>query len=429
MSGNLCREAIIEGISVPVGTSEEDVLRKAAQKLKKCGLPDKGVRFRICKKSVDARKREEIRLVYSVMAVFPEGRAFSEEKLTQAGCKPHVSLSLGVTRGHTPLTARPLVVGMGPAGLFCAYLLAREGYAPILIDRGDSVTDRVKAVEGFYTEGRLDTESNIQFGAGGAGTFSDGKLLTRINDARCSFVLETLRDMGAPEDITLQAKPHVGTDVLRVVVQNMLDAIRELGGEVIYRCRFDGYDRHADGSFTAKTTKGDIPCGIIVLAPGHSARDTYKMLLEKQMMLQSARNADLVFTGSAFINQDGNPKDWVLHVPDTISYRKLLKQNLISNSSVLVRKERFLACECLCGGLHEDFVCWLRMLKDGALACGIDEPLLIYRLTPTSKSGNKLKAAKMNWHAYRTAGLSIPEAAYYMGFYTINSLLKYRHLK
>ena len=112
--------------------------------------------------------------------------------------------------------------------------------------------------------------------------------------------------------------------------------------------------------------------------------------LEKQMMLQSARNADLVFTGSAFINQDGNPKDWVLHVPDTISYRKLLKQNLISNSSVLVRKERFLACECLCGGLHEDFVCWLRMLKDGALACGIDEPLLIYRLTPTSKSGNKL---------------------------------------
>lgn len=151
--------------------------------------------------------------------------------------------------------------------------------------------------------------------------------------------------------------------------------------------------------------------------------------LKKQMMLQSARNADLVFTGSAFINQDGNPKDWVLHVPDTISYRKLLKQNLISNSSVLVRKERFLACECLCGGLHEDFVCWLRMLKDGALACGIDEPLLIYRLTPTSKSGNKLKAAKMNWHAYRTAGLSIPEAAYYMGFYTINSLLKYRHLK
>ena len=151
--------------------------------------------------------------------------------------------------------------------------------------------------------------------------------------------------------------------------------------------------------------------------------------LEKQLQLQKARNADLVFTGSAFIAQDGTPKDWLLHVPHTISYRKLLKQNIISNSSVLVRKEQYLACECLCGGLHEDFVCWIRMLKSGALACGIDEPLLTYRLSPNSKSGNKLKAAKMNWRAYRTAGLSIPKAAYYMVFYTVNSLLKYRHLK
>ena len=151
--------------------------------------------------------------------------------------------------------------------------------------------------------------------------------------------------------------------------------------------------------------------------------------LEKQLRLQKERNADLVFTGSAFMDQNSNSKDWILHVPSTISYRKLLKQNLISNSSVLVRKERYLACECLCGELHEDFVCWLRMLKSGALACGIDEPLLIYRLSPTSKSGNKLKAAKMNWRAYRAAGLNIPEAAYYMAFYTVNSLLKYRHLK
>ena len=235
---------------------------------------------------MDARKREDIRLVYSVLATLPEGKAFSEEKLTAAGIKPHYPLSLTLTHGSAKLPARPLVVGMGPAGLFCAYLLAKEGYAPILIDRGDAVADRVKAVEGFYTAGRLDTESNIQFGAGGAGTFSDGKLLTRIGDARCSFVLETLRDMGAPEDVTLQAKPHVGTDVLRTVVQNLLDTITALGGEVIYRCRLDGFDRHPDGGFTAKTSKGDIPCGIIVLAPGHSARDTYRMLLTKNMMLE-----------------------------------------------------------------------------------------------------------------------------------------------
>ena len=214
-----CRQAIVEGISVPVGTSEADVLAKAEQKMKRGGIPVGSLHFRLYKKSVDARKREDIRLVYSVLATVREDAAgFTEEKLARLGMKPHYEPTLQIERGTTPLTDRPLVVGMGPAGLFCAYLLAKEGYAPILIDRGDSVADRVRSVEGFYLQGRLDTESNIQFGAGGAGTFSDGKLLTRINDARCGFVLETLRDMGAPEDITLQAKPHVGTDVLRVVV-------------------------------------------------------------------------------------------------------------------------------------------------------------------------------------------------------------------
>ena len=283
-----CREAVIEGISVPVGTPVADVLVKAEQKMKRCGIPVGSLHFRLYKKSVDARKREDIRLVYSVLATAEENHpGFSEEKLVRAGLKPHRETPLTLERGSTPLGARPLVVGMGPAGLFCAYLLAKEGYAPILIDRGDCVADRVKAVDVFYLHGRLDTESNIQFGAGGAGTFSDGKLLTRINDARCAYVLETLRQMGAPEDITLQAKPHVGTDVLRVVVQNMLDVIADLGGEVIYRCRFDGFDRLPDGSFVARTTKGDIPCGLMVLAPGHSARDTYKMLLERQMMLEA----------------------------------------------------------------------------------------------------------------------------------------------
>ncbi len=282
------RAAVIEGISVPVGTSEAEVLSKAEQKMKRGGISVGSLHFRLYKKSVDARKREDIRLVYSVLATVGEGHpGFSEEKLTRLGFKPHQETALRLERGTTPLGGRPLVVGMGPAGLFCAYLLAKEGYAPILIDRGDCVADRVRSVEGFYLSGRLDTESNIQFGAGGAGTFSDGKLLTRINDARCAYVLETLRDMGAPDDITLQAKPHVGTDVLRAVVQNLLDTISDLGGEVIYRCRLDGFTRLPDGSFTAKTSKGDIPCGIIVLAPGHSARDTYRMLLEKNMMLEA----------------------------------------------------------------------------------------------------------------------------------------------
>ena len=287
MKQNRYREAVAEGISVAVGAPASDVLCKAEKKMKRAGLDTDSLHFRLYKKSVDARKREDIRLVYSVLVTAdPDHHGFTAEQLARAGLKPHVRGELKISRGDQPLPARPLVVGMGPAGLFCAYLLAREGYAPILIDRGDSVADRVAAVERFYTEGALDTESNIQFGAGGAGTFSDGKLLTRISDPRCALVLETLREMGAPEDITLQAKPHVGTDILRTVVQNLLDAITRMGGEVIYRCRLDGYERLPDGGFCAKTTKGHIPCGVIVLALGHSARDTYEMLVRRGTVIR-----------------------------------------------------------------------------------------------------------------------------------------------
>ncbi len=271
---------IIEGISVPVGTPASDVLYKAEQKMKRSGIHAGSPHFRLYKKSVDARKRDDIRLVYSVLGTVSEGgRPLSVEMLTRHGFKPYAESSIHPEKGSTPLPARPLVVGTGPAGLFCAYLLAKEGYRPLLIDRGDNVADRVAAVDRFIHLGVLDTESNVQFGAGGAGTFSDGKLLTRINDPRCGFVLETLRNMGAPEDITLNAKPHVGTDVLRLVVANLLEAITALGGEVMFRCRLDGIKRLSDGTFSAVTTRGEIPCGVIVLAPGHSARDTYAMLL------------------------------------------------------------------------------------------------------------------------------------------------------
>lgn len=275
-------EAIIEGISVPVGTPVSGVLYKAEQKMKRSGIPTGSLHFRLYKKSVDARKREDIRLVYSVLCRVKEGgMPLSEAALNRCGIKPHPREELRVEKGSIPLSARPLVVGTGPAGLFCAYLLAKEGYRPLLIDRGDDVENRVIAVDRFVKWGVLDTESNIQFGAGGAGTFSDGKLLTRIHDPRCTFVLETLRDMGAPEDITLNAKPHVGTDVLRLVVTNLLKEITALGGEVRFRCRLDGIKRLSDGTFSAQTTCGDIPCGVIVLAPGHSARDTYAMLLRE----------------------------------------------------------------------------------------------------------------------------------------------------
>jgi uncharacterized FAD-dependent dehydrogenase len=172
---------------------------------------------------------------------------------------------------------------MGPAGLFCALFLVENGYRPILIDRGDSVADRVRAVERFHTFGVLDTDSNVQFGAGGAGTFSDGKLLTRINDPRCAYVLRRLFEFGAPEDILYKAKPHVGTDVLRDVVDAILARIQSLGGQLHYRTHMTDLTPHADGTYTVHTNRGDMAAGAVVLALGHSARDTYLTLIKKQM--------------------------------------------------------------------------------------------------------------------------------------------------
>lgn len=276
------KEAVLEGISVPVGTPDAEILARAAEKMKRSGTDTGSLHFRLYKRSVDARHREDIRIVCSVLCRAEEGGPdFTGEQLARLGAKPYAPGRLTLSCGETPLPARPLVVGMGPAGLFCALLLARQGYAPLIIDRGDGIPERVAAVRRYEEEGVLDPDSNIQFGAGGAGTFSDGKLLTRINDSRCAFVLETFRALGAPEDITLKAKPHVGTDVLRAVVARMLDEIRAAGGEVRFRCRMEGYDRCPDGGYILHTTRGDLRAGVLVLAPGHSARDTYGMLIAR----------------------------------------------------------------------------------------------------------------------------------------------------
>lgn len=269
--------AVLTGISVPFDAAEEQVIQQAREKMKRAGVDPAPLHFRLYKKSVDARRRGDIRFVCSVLAE-GEGTA-PDEKLARAGAKRLASGDLSIRRGQTPLAARPLVVGMGPAGMFAALLLAEHGMRPILIDRGDSVADRVRAVERFYRSGVLDTESNIQFGAGGAGTFSDGKLLTRINDARCAYVLDTLVRFGAPEDVLTKAKPHVGTDILRVVVDNLLSEVARLGGEVRYRCRMDRIDELADGTLDVTTSKGNIHAGCAVLALGNSPRDTYYMML------------------------------------------------------------------------------------------------------------------------------------------------------
>lgn len=151
--------------------------------------------------------------------------------------------------------------------------------------------------------------------------------------------------------------------------------------------------------------------------------------LEKQVLHQEKTGGNLIFTASAFIDSFGNRKDAILTVPAEIKYKKLLRQNIISNSSVLVRKSLYQQHESLGDYMHEDFACWLKILRSGETAYGINEPLLIYRLSATSKSGNKTKAAMMNWCTYRYIGLPVCEAIYYEIFYVINGVLKYRKLK
>lgn len=280
-------EFLISGINVSLDATDEDIIKKAKDKMKRAGVLPSTLHFRLYKRSVDARKRDDIRFVCTVLASSKEPMsAFSNLRFTDGTIKIRIHESINPIFGEDCCIAPPLVVGMGPAGLFSALMLARNGYAPILIDRGDSVDDRAKKVELFHKEGILDTESNIQFGAGGAGTFSDGKLVTRIHDPYCEFVLDTLVEFGAPMEILTQAKPHVGTDILRTVVSNILSEIERLGGIIHYHCRMDDFKEHSDGTISVLTNRGEILCGALFIAPGHSSRDTYVRLIQKNFAIE-----------------------------------------------------------------------------------------------------------------------------------------------
>ena len=281
-------QLLIAGVRASVDACDDMILNKAKEKMKRAGIDPSSLHFRLYKKSIDARKKEDIRFECSVLAEGGEelGR-ISPAVLQRADAKIFEASKLPVpVFGSVPVKKSPLVVGMGPAGLFAALLLAKNGYAPILIDRGDSIRERERAVEAFRKTGVLDAESNIQFGAGGAGTFSDGKLVTRINDSRCAFVLETLHRFGAPDEILYKAKPHVGTDVLRRVVSNMLEEIERLGGTLIYRCCMQDMTQLSDGTVRVQTSRGEMHCGAVILAIGHSARDTYSSLIKKNYAIE-----------------------------------------------------------------------------------------------------------------------------------------------
>ncbi len=271
---------LLHHIKASLDDPEGGALAAAEAKLRAVGLRSSALT--VTKRSIDARKREEICYVCSVMAEV--GGTPSPKQLQKLGAVIFREEELFSADRHKkrPTDApRPVIVGFGPAGMFAALLLAEEGYRPIVLERGDDVYTRAARVERFLQTGVLDTDSNIQFGAGGAGTFSDGKLITRINDSRCSYVLRRLCEFGADPDILVNARPHIGSDRLPAVVEGIAERIRSLGGEIRYRTRLTGISTGADGRVTAALTDhGKIGTDALILAVGHSARDTYHYLIE-----------------------------------------------------------------------------------------------------------------------------------------------------
>ena len=277
---------IINDISLSVSSPIEEAYSIASNRLHRAHISTRDVSFSVYRKSVDARKKKDVRLVYSIAA------SGIRENISEKTCKElHIARiydsSLSFNIGTEPLPHAPVIVGAGPCGLFAALLLAKNGYAPIVLERGGSVEERVALVDRFHSAQILDEETNVQFGAGGAGTFSDGKLVTRVNDPHSSFVLSTLVEMGADSDILIKAKPHVGTDVLRTVTQNLIQAIESHGGKVLYHTKFLRAIKNGDSVVAAETSAGRIPAGALILAIGHSARDTYEALISDGFALEA----------------------------------------------------------------------------------------------------------------------------------------------
>lgn len=278
------QKVIVQNIKCPLEASTDDVFAMAEARLAKLFSKSRISSCHLYKKSVDARKKEDICFVCSVMAEIEDG-PFAKDKAEKLGIVSAKEPDIIPTFGNSPLTDRPIIVGFGPCGMFAALLLARNGYRPIVIERGKNVTDRQADVARFYETEELNEDSNIQFGAGGAGTFSDGKLVTRIGDPKGLYVLEEYASMGAPRDILFQAKPHIGTDYLRTVVSRMEEEIKRLGGDIYYGTKLIGLSVRNQSVMAIRTNKGEIPCGAVILAIGHSARDTFGLLRESDLLL------------------------------------------------------------------------------------------------------------------------------------------------
>ena len=264
---------LVNNLRLPLDCDMEDLKQAASRKL---GIKAENIKsFRIAKESVDARRKPNISLVYSIVADIdsPSVKPLADD------VKPVNETVEQFTPGNQKLNKRPVIVGFGPAGMFAGLILAVNGYRPLIIERGQSVGKRTGIVKSYWENGKLDYETNVQFGEGGAGTFSDGKLTTRINDRRCDRVLEELEKAGAPEEILYKARPHIGSDNLKLVVANIRNKIIDLGGEVRFNTRLERITIRNSRVTGISAGGEDIEAGVVILAIGHSARDTFKSLL------------------------------------------------------------------------------------------------------------------------------------------------------
>ncbi|MEG1269742.1 MAG: FAD-dependent oxidoreductase [Ruthenibacterium sp.] len=275
---------IVNEIRLPLEDGSDAAIQKALALLR---LSQSDVRsVGLAKISVDARHSKPY-LVYTVAVQLETLQA----ELAFGSFAPNVSIAnprpFVLTHGKKRMRHRPIVCGLGPAGLFCALILAREGYRPIVLERGAEMSQRIAAVNAFRLGGSLAPNANIQFGEGGAGTFSDGKLTTRIRDPFCGYVTETLLKHGAPPEIAIQQKPHIGTDQLRDVIVSLRKEIESLGGTIHFNTPLTGISMQNGHLTSVQTPKGAFACETLVLAVGHSARDTFAMLKNAGFSLQA----------------------------------------------------------------------------------------------------------------------------------------------
>ena len=273
---------IINNVKVSLDTDFDSLISIAAKQLK---IKEKDIiSANLYKKSVDARKKSDVHFCCSITVK----TSLDEQKILK-NCK-NASLFIDKKyvweRADFTLKNRPVIVGFGPAGIFAALVLARAGLKPLVIERGEDVDSRTKSVEEFFSGKELKVNSNVQFGEGGAGTFSDGKLNTGIKDPRTREILKIFYEFGANKDILTDAKPHIGTDVLKTVIKNIRQEIIFCGGEVRFNSKLEdiSFENKRLKSITVNGEK--IECDNLILCIGHSARDTFKMLYGKGISME-----------------------------------------------------------------------------------------------------------------------------------------------